>query len=332
MNTTIMGFLAGTRPACASIVAVALWAASVAAHAQAFPVKPIRLVIPNAPGGIDLYARVVFPRMAEELGQPVIIENRPGASGIIGAEFVSKSAPDGYNVLFATSGILVSAQFLNKNVPINMQRDLTPISQMLGIVSTITVAASSPIRTVTDLVNHAKKNPGKLSYGSSGIGTIPHMNGEIFKDVTGVDLLHVPTKGTAQLMTEMLAGRLDVDFSGLGAVTPYASTGKLRIIALQGNARFGPAGDTPSINETYPNYRDAPSWIALMGPAALPRPLVDRLHASVVKSMNLPEVRASYDKMGLRILASSPEELAAAMRSGSEFVGKLVKTIGLQPE
>lgn len=320
------------RRACFSIATLTFLTALGIAHAQPFPAKPIRLVIPNAPGGIDLYARAVFPKIAEELGQPVIIENRPGASGIIGAEFVSKSAPDGYIVLFATSGILVSAQFLNKNVPINMQRDLTPISQMLGIVSTITVNANSPFRTVADLVAHAKKNPGKLSYGSSGIGTIPHMNGEIFKDVTGVDMLHVPTKGTAQLMTEMLAGRLDVDFSGLGAVTPYAATGKLRIIALQGNARFAPAGDVPSINETYPNYRDAPSWIALMGPAALPRPLVDRLHTSVVKSMSLPEVRASFDKMGLRILASTPEELAAALRSGSEFVGRLVKTIGLQPE
>lgn len=300
--------------------------------AQNYPTKPVRLIIPNAPGGIDLYARVMLPKFAEDLGQPVIIENRPGAGGIIGAEVVAKSPADGQTLLFATSGILVTVQFLNKNMPINTQKDLAPISLMLGIVSTLSVNAQSPIKSVADLIAHAKRNPGKLSYGSSGIGTLPHLNGEIFKVTAGVDLLHVPLKGTAQLMTEMLGGRTDVDFSGLSAVGSHAASGKLRILAVVGSSRFAPIGDIPSINETYPAYQDAPSWIGLLGPAGLPRPLVDRLHGAVSKAMALPEVRAGYDKQGLRVIASSPEELGAAIRVGSDQVAKLVKTVGIQPE
>ena len=300
--------------------------------AQPYPAKPIRLVIPNAPGGIDLYARVMTPRLGEELGQPVIVENRPGAGGIIGAEAVAKSPADGYSLLFATSGILVTVQFLNKNMPLNIQKDLVPISQMLGIVSTLSVNAQSPLMNVADLVTHAKRNPGKLSFGSSGVGTLPHLNGEIFKVTAGVDMLHVPLKGTAQMMTEMVAGRTDTDFSGLGAVRPQAASGKLRILAVLGASRFAPIGEIPSMNETYPSYRDAPSWIGLLGPAGMQRPVVDRIHGAVVKSMASPEVRAAYDKQGLRILASNPEELAAALRSGAEQVGKLVKAVGIQPE
>ncbi|MFM9971217.1 MAG: Bug family tripartite tricarboxylate transporter substrate binding protein [Burkholderiales bacterium] len=300
--------------------------------AQTYPVKPVRLIIPNAPGGIDLYARVMTPRLGEELGQPVIVENRPGAGGIIGAEAVAKSPADGYTLLFGTSGILVTVQFLNKNMPLNIQKDLTPISQVLGIVSTLTVNAQSPINSVADLVTHAKRNPGKLSFGSSGVGTLPHLNGEIFKVTTGVDMLHVPLKGTAQMMTEMLAGRTDIDFSGLGAVRPLATSGKLRILAVQGGTRFAPIGDIPSINETYPNYRDAPSWIGLMGPAGMTRPLVDRIHGAVAKSMGSSDVRAAYEKQGLRIIASSAEELANAIKTGSEQMGALIKAVGIQPE
>ncbi len=300
--------------------------------AQPYPAKPIRLVIPNAPGGIDLYARVMTPRLGEDLGQPVIVENRPGAGGIIGAEAVAKSPADGYSLLFATSGILVTVQFLNKNMPLNTQKDLTPISQVLGIISTLSVDAQSPLMSVADLVTHAKRNPGKLSFGSSGVGTLPHLNGEIFKVTAGVDMLHVPLKGTAQMMTEMVAGRTDIDFSGLGAVRPQATSGKLKILAVLGASRFAPIGEIPSMNETYPNYRDAPSWIGLLGPAGMQRPLVDRIHGAVVKSMTSPEVRAAYDKQGLRILSSNPEDLAAALRSGAEQVGKLVKAVGIQPE
>lgn len=302
------------------------------AVAQGYPSKPVRLIVPNAPGGIDLYARVMTPRLGEELGQPVIVENRPGAGGIIGAEAVAKSAPDGHTLLFGTSGILVTVQFLNKNMPINTQKDLAPISLVLGIVSTLTVNAQSPFHSVNDLASFAKRNPGKLSFGSSGVGTLPHLNGEIFKVAFGVDMLHVPLKGTAQMMTEMVAGRTDTDFSGLGAVRPQVSAGKLRILAVLGNSRFAPIGDIPSINETLASYQDAPSWIGLMGPAGLPRPLIERIHSAVAKTVASPDVRAAYEKQGLRIIASSPEELATAMRNGTDQVGKLVKAVGIQPE
>ena len=314
------------------LAALALVAASASALAQSFPAKPIRLVIPNAPGGIDTYARVMLPRLSEDLGQPIVTENHAGASGIIGSDLVAKAPADGHTLLMGTSAILVTVPFLNRNVPFDVLKDFTPVSQLLGIVSTLAINPALPVKNVAELVEYAKKNPGKLTYGSTGVGTLPHLNGEIPKVTAGIDLLHVPFKGTAQLATELQAGRIDIDLTGLGAIRTQVAAGKLRLIALLGAARFAPAGDVPSINETFPTYRDAPSWVAIVAPAGLPRPVLDRLNGAIQKTMALPEVRANYDKLGLRVIASSPEELGAAMRSGAEQVGALVKRIGIKPE
>jgi tripartite-type tricarboxylate transporter receptor subunit TctC len=316
-----------------ALVAAAMLAAfCVDALAQGYPARPVRIIIPNPPGGIDAYARVMMPRFGEDLGQPMVVENRPGASGIIGSEIVARAPADGYTLLYATSAILVSVPFFTRNMPFDVLKDFTPVSQLVGIVSTLSVNAASPFKSVADLVAYAKKNPGKLSYGSTGIGTLPHLNGEILKVTAGIDLLHVPFKGTQQLMTEMLAGRIDVDLTGMAAVSPHAASGKLRILAVLGPARFPPKGDIPSISETFPGYREAPVWTALLGPAGMPRPIVERLHGAAVKALAHRDVQAGYERLSLKTIGGRPEELAEVLRSESDQVGRLVKRLNIQPE
>ena len=311
---------------------VCTFAAPFAAYAQSYPAKPIRVVVPNPAGGIDVYMRVMLPRMMDLLGQSVVIENRAGASGAIGAENIARSAPDGYSLLFATSAVLVTSPFLNKNLPYDPIKDFTPISKILAPVEVIAVHASLPVGSVKQLLDYARRNPGKLSYGSSGVGSIPHFDGEAFKAAAGVDLLHVPYKGVAQIVPELAAGRIDVAFPGIGAVRSFVAAGKVKVLAVLDSNRFQRLPDVPSVSETLPGFRAAPLWFSLYGPAGLPRPVVDRLHAVIVKSLNDPEIRTRYESGGFRVIGSTPEELVASMKADAAFTAQLVKSIGIKAD
>lgn len=301
-------------------------------EAQSYPVKPIRVVVPNPAGGIDAYARVFQPKFVEHFGQALVLENRPGASGAIGAENIARSAPDGYSLLFATSAVLVTSPFLNKSLPYDPVKDFAPISNLLEPVDTIAVNAALPFKNVKELIDHARANPGKLTFGSSGVGSVPHFDGELFKAAAGVDLLHVPYKGIAQIIPELVAGRIDVAFPGVGSVGPHAATGKARILAVLGAQRFARLPEVPSIIDTLPGFRPAPLWFGMFAPAGTPRPVIQRLLASFTFALNVAEVRANYESGGFRVIASTPEELAARMKSDTELTAGLVKAIGLKPE
>ena len=307
-----------------------LWASF--ATAQTYPVKPIRVVVPNPAGGIDAYARAFQPKFAEIIGQQMVLENRPGASGAIGAENIARSAPDGYSLLFATSAVLVTSPFLNKTLPYDPIKDFAPISNLLEPVDVIAINAALPFKTVRELIDYAKANPGKLTFGSSGVGSVPHFDGELFKGAAGVDLLHVPFKGIAQIIPELVSGRIDVAFPGMGSIGSQAASGKARILAVLGATRFARLPDVPSITDTLPGFRPAPLWFGMFAPAATPRPIVQRLHAAFTAALNVPEVRAQYEAGGFRVIASTPEELAARIRADSELTAGLVKAVGLKPE
>ncbi|MSQ51037.1 MAG: tripartite tricarboxylate transporter substrate binding protein [Betaproteobacteria bacterium] len=313
---------------------VSLFCIACCAWSQApFPVKPIRVVVPNPTGGIDQYLRYFQPRVAEFLGQPLVIESRPGASGAIGAQNVAKSAPDGYSLLFCTSAQIVSNPFLIRDLPYDPIRDLTPVSMLVEPAdTTLSINVSIPANNVRELIDYGKKNPGKLSYGSSGVGSIPHFTGELFKLAAGIDMLHVPYKGVAQIMPELMAGRVDVAFAGLGFVGPTIASGKVRALAVLDPRRYARLPEVPSIVDTLPGFRSAPLWFSVFGPAGLPRSVAGRLHEAFAKTAQTPEVRATLEERGMKVIVSSPEELAASIKSDIELTARLVKQLGLKPE
>jgi len=315
-------------------VLLSLVGVSAAAVAQSpYPVKPIRVVVPNPAGGIDQYLRYFQPKFAELLGQPLVIESRPGASGAIGAQNIAQSAPDGYSLLFCTSAQIVSNPFLIRNLPYDPVKDFTPVSKLVEPAdTTLSIHAALPVLNVRELIDYAKKHPGKLSYGSSGVGSIPHFTGELFKLAAGVDLLHVPYKGVAQIMPELMAGRVDIAFAGLGFVGPTIATGKVKALAVLDPKRYARLPEVPSIVDTLPSFRSAPLWFAMFGPAALPRPLALRLHEAFLKVAQIPQVRTTLEERGMKVVVSLPEELAASIRADTELTGKLVKQLGLKAE
>jgi len=298
-----------------------------------YPAKPIRVVVPNPAGGIDQYLRHFQPKAAEFLGQPLVIESRPGASGAVGAQNIAKSAPDGYSLLFCTSAQIVSNPFLIKNLPYDPIRDFSPVSMLVEPAdTTMSINLSVPANNVRELIDYAKKHPGKLSYGSSGVGSIPHFTGELFKLAAGIDMLHVPYKGVAQIMPELMAGRVDIAFAGLGFVAPTIASGKVKALAVLEPKRYARLPDVPSIADTLSNFRSAPLWFGMFGPAGLPRAIAVRLQEAIAKTAQVPEVRATLEERGMKVIVSTPEELASSIRSDIEMTAKLVKLLGLKPE
>jgi len=307
-------------------------AATISAQAQTYPVKPVRMIVPYPPGGIDPYARVMMPAMNEMLGQQIVLENRPGANGIIGSDIVAKSAPDGYTILFATSSTLVGGIFLIKDVPFDPVKDFTPISNMFEPQQVLAAPASFAPNTVKELVDFAKRNPGKISYGSSGIGSVFHLNGELLKLVADIDMVHVPYKGTGPLATELLAGRVDVAFPALSNVRGFLASGKVKLLAVPEGKRIAQLPNVPTVAETLPAFQKVPSWIAMFGPAGLPGSVVSRLHAAIVHGLNTPESRKYHEDNGSLIMATGPEQLTAALKGDLDRVGKLIKRLDIKPE
>jgi tripartite-type tricarboxylate transporter receptor subunit TctC len=299
---------------------------------QAYPSKPIRLIVPYPPGGIDPYARILSPRMTEDLGQQIVIENRAGANGFIGSEVAARSPADGYTLLFATSSTMVAGPFLSKNVPFDPIKDFTYIVPLFEALQTLAVRTSLGINSVQELIDYAKKNPGKLSYNSSGIGSVFHLNGELFKMASGVDIVHVPYGGTGPMAQAFAAGQVEVSFPGVTNIRPFLPKGEVKVLAVLEPKRYAAMPNVPTMAEILPGFRKAPSWIGYLGPGNLPRPIVDRINGSVTKATAAPEVRKFFDDNGAQILVTSPEEFLSGVRKDVEVTGALVKKIGIQPE
>jgi tripartite-type tricarboxylate transporter receptor subunit TctC len=274
----------------------------------------------------------MLPKMIDLLGQQIVLDNRPGANGIIGAREAARAAPDGNTILFVTSSTVVGGIYLIKDVNLNPLTDFAPVTNMFEPLQVLAVPADLPVTSVRELIDYARRNPGKLSYGSSGIGSVFHLNGEQFKLATGIDMVHIPYKGTGPLATELLAGRVDVAFPALSNVRGFLPSGKVRILAVAESQRVAVLPNVPTIADTVPEFRKAPSWIAMFAPAKTPRNVTDRLHRAIVAALNAPEVRKYHDDNGSLIIAQDADQLTATLKSDLERVGKLIKTLDIKPE
>jgi tripartite-type tricarboxylate transporter receptor subunit TctC len=282
--------------------------------AQAYPSQPVKLVVPYTPGtGMDIIARTVGPKLSERLGQPVIVENKPGASGNIGADAVAKAAPDGYT-LMVTANTLLIASNLYRSVPFNPLSDFAPISLAAWGTLLLTANPKTNIKSVAELIAKAKANPGKLTYSSPGVGTPHHMSMELLKDLTGVSLLHVPYKGSAGALTDLISGEIDVGFVPIHVAMPYVQAGRLTALAVGSAKRHRNAPGIPTLQELGVKGADVDMWYAFMAPKDTPAPVVSRLDAELRAILSLPDIKANFDKQGMDAASSSPEELNALMR------------------
>ena len=297
--------------------------------AQNYPVKPVTIVVPFAPGGTtDILARIVGQGMQTELGQPFVVDNRAGAGGNIGASLAAKAAGDGYTLFMGTVGTHAINQALYKKMPFDPVKDFAPISRVATVPNLLVAHPSQPYKTVKELIAYAKANPGKVTFGSPGSGASPHVSGELFKSMTGTDLLHVPYKGSAPAMTDLLGGQINIMFDNMPSAIQHVRSGKLRPIAVTTAKRSPEMPDIPTIAEAgVPGY-EAMSWFGLFAPAATPKPVLDKLNAALVKVLNQADVKKKIAEQGGDVVAETPEQFAAFIKSETAKWGKVVKESG----
>jgi tripartite-type tricarboxylate transporter receptor subunit TctC len=311
------------------MLALALAAPAVAAQAQSYPNKPIRLVCPFPPGGaVDIASRATAHTLSQVLGQPVTVDNRPGAGGNIGAEITAKSAPDGYTLLMTTSGIMGINPALYSKIPFDSVKDFAPVSMLVSLNNVLVVNPSLPYKSVQEVIAAAKAQPGKLTYASSGNGTSIHLSGELFKSMAGVDMLHIPYKGSAPAVTDLLAGQVNMMFDNIPSSLPHIKAGKLRALAVTGSKRSHLLPDLPTIAEAgVPGY-DSYVWFGIVAPAGTPPEIIARLNAALVKTAATAEFRDRLSSQGYDVLSSTPEQMAASIRGEIDKWGKIVKASG----
>lgn len=315
-----------------SIAIVIVSFATSLAIAQDYPRKPIQAVVPFPPGGSDATFRIVSAKMSENLGKPIVVINRPGASGVIGSEYVARTEPDGYTILLTTSSTMITRKLLSKSTPFDPLKDFTPIAQVYESVLTLTVHPSVPAKSIEEFIAHAKRNPGKLTFASIGTGSAYHLDGEILKKTAGIDMIHVPYKGTGPVMTALLGGEVHVAFPSLSNIGDMHEAGRVRILAFLDPTSFPGMSHIPSINRAVPGFTKATNWIGLFGPAGMPKSVVARLNASVRTALETPSVRKTLESRGVLIRPSSPEQLAQRMRKDLAETGKLIKELGIPTE
>jgi len=313
----------------AGLTLAAAGALPTVALAQNYPVKPVTIVVPFAPGGTtDILARIVGQGMQTELGQPFVVDNRAGAGGNIGASLAAKAAGDGYTLFMGTVGTHAINQALYKKLPYDPAKDFAPISRVATVPNLLVAHPSQPYKTVKELIAYAKANPGKVTFGSPGSGASPHVSGELFKSMTGTDLLHVPYKGSAPAMTDLLGGQINIMFDNMPSAIQHVRSGKLRPIAVTTAKRSPEMPDIPTIAEAgVPGY-EAMSWFGLFAPAATPKPVLDKLNAALVKVLNQADVKKKIAEQGGDVVAETPEQFAAFIKSETAKWGKVVKESG----
>lgn len=307
---------------------LAVFAATEAFAQSAYPARPVRIVVPYSAGGpADIYARFIGDRLQKALGQPFVVENRPGAGAIIGTEAVAKSAPDGYTLLMMSNTHTVNESLFTRK-PYSLLRDLTPITPVNYSDLILVVHPSVPAKNLKELIELAKAKPGALNYASSGPGTPYHMAGELFKAMAGIDVVHVPHKGSAEARTDVLAGNVQMMFDAITTMAPLAQAGKVRAIATSGKTRSSITPDVPTLNEAgVPGY-DAVIWLGVMAPAGTPKPIVDLLNADIGKIVNSPDVKAAWAKQGAVPMRMTPEEFGKFIEQDIQKWAKVVKISG----
>jgi len=315
------------------LAAMSAWcAASTTSAAAEYPTKPIRLVIPYTPGGpTDLVGRAVAAKLQDALGQQIIVDNRAGGRGVIATEIVARAPADGYTLLLGTPGQLVTLPLLTAKLPYDAVRDFAPVTQVVTSPQVLVANGKLPVATVAELITYVKARPGQLNYASVQTGGTGHLGMELLKQAAGLEMLHVPYKGTAPALTEMIAGQVQLMFTSLPSVQPHVTAGRLKLLAT-GAARRTPAiPDTPTMSETIPGY-ELVTWYAVFLPHRTPAAIVNRLHAVLVKILLSPEIERQFAQNGVEPANSTPQQLAAYMRAETECWGKVIRTSGIRLE
>lgn len=317
------------KPLRRSLVALMLALPATAVMAQAFPNKPIRLICPFPPGGaVDIASRAIAAEMSKTLGQPVSVENKPGAGGNIGGVEVARAAPDGYTMLMTTSGIHAINPVLYKKMPFDPNKDLAPVSALVSLANVLVVHPSVKANSVSELLALAKAAPGKLSYASSGSGTSIHMSAEMFKHLTGVDMVHVPYKGSAPALTDLMGGQVQLMFDNIPSALPHIKAGKLRALATTGPRRDPALPDLPTVAETGVSGYEAGVWFGLAVPVGTPPEIIAKLNAEAVKGTRSPDFVKRMNELGYQVIGSGADTMAAMLRGEIARWTPVVKASG----
>lgn len=320
-------------PCCRLILIQVLVAATGLAGAQSYPSKPVRIVVPFPPGaGVDIVTRAVAGRFGETLGQQVIVDNRAGAGGIVGAELAAKAAPDGYTVFMATAGILTVIPHLQAKLPYSVERDFAPVSLVASVPSVLVVHPSMPVKSVKDLVVLAKARPGAINYASTGNGTLPHLAAEFFRQQAKIDMVHVAYKGSAPATTDLLGGNVQVFFGNMLSVIEQVRASRLRALAVTSLQRQNVAKEIPTMAESgFPGF-EAGTWFGLTAPAATPREILSRLHADIARAVRQPDVEKQLAGQGATTIGNTPEQFAAYIRAESAKWAKVLAASGVRAD
>lgn len=302
------------------------------ANSQNFPGKPIRIIIPFPAGNTtDIMSRLIAPKMSERLGQPVIVENRPGASGMLGLDYVAKSPPDGYTIACGQGGNMVVLPHTSRNVPYDALKDFAPIAVSTTNYLAIVANPNVPFKTIGEMVAYAKANPGRLTVATNGEGGFPHLAFEHLRTMAGIQYTHVPYKGSAAIATDIIGAQVQAGIDGITGMTPHIRSGRLRLLAVTSKTRAALWPDTPAASEDVPGYESG-GWFGYVAPAATPRDVVLRLNEEINRAMKSSEIAEKLAAAGLIVVTEPPEFFGNLLRSDYAKYGKLVKDIGFQPQ
>lgn len=316
-----------------SVMALAGVTITTSATAQEWsPTKPIKIVVPIVGSTNDALARLVAPKLQEALGQPVVVENNPGAGGNIGADFVAKSAPDGHTLLIGYNGPLAINPSLFDKMPFDPQKDLAPITLAVNSPQYLVAGPAADFSTAKEFIAKAKASPGRYSYASVAVGSASHLTMEMFKRSAGFFATHIPYKGATPAVTDLLGGSVHVAFMVPGNVQQFVKQGRLKLLATSGAKRFPSMPDVPTLIELGYKDMEATGWVGLLAPAGTPKPIIDRYHREMVKILHMPDVAPRLQDMEFEVIASTPEQFAAWIRSESIKWGKVVKSTGSKVE
>ena len=314
------------------LLAIALLLGATGAMAQQYPARPVRIIVPQSPGAsTDITARLVAQGLNESFRQPVIVDNRPGSSGIAGTEIVARAAPDGYTLMVVASSFSINPA-LGRKMPFDSIRDFTTVTQLSKFPNMLAAHPSAPVKTLQDVIALAKAKPGQLSYASAGLATGTHMTAELLKYMTGIDLLHVPYKGGGPAMIAAMGGQTQLIIGTTVGLLPHVRAGKLKAIALTSTKRSAAAPDIPTFAESgVPGYEHEP-WNGMFGPAGIPKPVLAKVNAEVARILHSPEVKKVFERDGADVVGSTPEQFGAVLKAEIAKWTKVAKAAGIRPE